>query len=371
MASEEDNIRTWSLKLIIIGQPSVGKTSLRRAYLGERFRVNYIATIGADFSFKKIELPRDSINTSIWDLAGQSETFANIHPQYYKGSAGALVVFDVSNRETFESVDDWIEKYQSLTGETKNPVLIVGNKIDLVKDGSNSITVEEQEELVEELRQKYNHKFPILTSRTSAKTGREINESFTKLVTRIVDWQKEKIDADEPANERNINEYIPTSYLLTFHDMYGPKILVRSTNLPDIQSDKEFSSAIKISSILDFDDVIKFAQVTGSTPWTDPEGIFYYIAFTMDNENARGGKSLFIVGFVIKRELRELISQSQHIIDGIRHSAMNEIIRILVSGDLDLTSEKSVEIDDANKQKVKEVLNDLRKKTFEMIKSKI
>lgn len=368
-SSSIDDIRTWSLKLIIIGQPSVGKTSLRRAYLGEKFRINYIATIGADFSFKQINLGKDHINTSIWDLAGQEETFANIHPQYYKGSAGALVVYDVTNYESFESVGDWIEKYQSLTGEHKCPILVVGNKIDLLAK-LGGVSEEEQEEMVQSLRERFNHNFPILSSRTSAKTGSEINESFRILVSNIVDWQKTKVETKEDST-KDMEEFILSSYLLTFHDMYGPKILVRSISGNEPQTDKEFASAIKISSILDFDDVIKFAQVTGTTPWTDPEGMFYYIAFTIDNKNARGGKSLFICGFVVRRDIREIISQSQHIIDGILHSAMNDLVRILVADNLDLTSDQSIELNAKYKEKIRDVLLQLKEKIFAIIKNKV
>ncbi|MHA2503455.1 MAG: Rab family GTPase [Candidatus Kariarchaeaceae archaeon] len=367
--SQDSHTRVWSLKLIIIGQPSVGKTSLRRAYLGEKFRVNYIATIGADFSFKQIDLDDDQINTSIWDLAGQEETFANIHPQYYRGSAGALVVFDTTNKTSFDSVPEWISKYQSLTGEQKCPILIVGNKVDLIAQGHAGISEEEQEELVQGLRDKYQNRFPILSSRTSAKTGKEINESFRTLVSKIVDWQKKRI-SPSAAEEKRGDDYIATAYMLTFHDMYGPRILVRSGE-DQVDSDKEFASAIKISSILDFDDVIKFAQVTGSTPWNAPEGMFYYIAFTVDNPKARGGKSLFIAGFVGRRDIREFLSQSQHIIDGILHSTMNEIVRILVTHNLDLTSEESAPPPQQLSDEMSTVLNELQAKVFDIIKPKL
>ena len=135
------------------------------------------------------------------------------------------------------------------------------------------------------MSQKYNNRFPILSSRTSAKTGKEINESFRLLVSKIVDWQKKRISLNR-LKENQEGDYISTAYMLTFHDMYGPRILVRSGEV-NVDKDKEFASAIKISSILDFDDVIKFAQVTGSTPWIAPEGMLYYIAFTVDNAKAR------------------------------------------------------------------------------------
>lgn len=364
--------RSWSLKIIIIGEPSVGKTSLRRAYLGEKFRTNYIATIGADFSFKQIRINDDQINTSIWDLAGQKETFRNVHPQYYRGSAGALVVYDVTDPISFNSVTDWLEKYHSLTGESsKCPVLIVGNKIDLLAHQSGT-SEEEQEELIHQLREKYDNKFPILSARTSAKTGEAINNSFEKLVKEILSWQKQKMDEPVDDSQIQLDEYVTASYLLAFHDAFGPKILTKdpAPEAPGAYGDQEFGSAIKIASILDFQDVVDNAKVTGTTPWMEPQGTLYYIGFTIDNPEARGKKSLFIIGIVAKRDLREIMSQHQNIIDGFLHNTMNEFVRLIKENKADLTSQAS---NLTSQQPLLEEFNDqlavLRGQIFNTIKS--
>lgn len=362
--------RTWSLKIIIIGQPSVGKTSLRRAYLGDKFRISYISTIGADFSFKAISLGNDQINTSIWDLAGQ-ETFQNVHPQYYRGSAGALVVYDVTKEETFNKVEEWIDKYQALTGEHKCPILVVGNKIDLMEEGHPGISEERQEELIKLLLKKHGNRFPILSARTSAKTGRDINECFALLVKEIIDWQRNRVQATTTSTELQVDDYLPASYVLTFHDTEGPRIIVRDPIVDRRYSDQEFASTIKITSTLDFGDVVENAQVTGSTPWTYPKGTFYYIAFAIQNPSARGGQSLFIIGFIANRDLREIIAQSQHIVDGHLHAVLNEFVRIVQERQLDLTSEESGELQPETKKAITNLLSKIRQDIFNTIKSSL
>lgn len=118
-----------TFKLVLVGDPMVGKTSLRRRYLGEGFSYNYLMTIGADFGIKRIG------NTifQIWDLAGQ-ENFEVVREGYYNGANGALVVFDVTRPQTYENIPRWIDEVVKNVGKVI-PFILVGNKVDLRKEG--------------------------------------------------------------------------------------------------------------------------------------------------------------------------------------------------------------------------------------------
>ena len=108
----------------------MGKTSLRRSYIGESFEANYMSTLSCDFSHFSIKLDNTTIVASLWDLAGQSE-YRKIHPMYYKGSMGAIFVYDRTDLESVESIDTWLSDFFKHNSFTGNPILILGNKSDL------------------------------------------------------------------------------------------------------------------------------------------------------------------------------------------------------------------------------------------------
>ena len=162
---------TWTLKLVILGEPSVGKTSLRRSYLGEKFDTNYLSTIGADFSYKQIEIEEGKVNIAIWDLAGQI-LFRNVSPQYFRGAAGAMVVYDVTQEESYARVTDWVQKYVTQSDISNGPVLIIGNKTDLLSDEDEQKSSEQQIELTVKLKNDFPNVTQFMSIRTAAKSGR-------------------------------------------------------------------------------------------------------------------------------------------------------------------------------------------------------
>ena len=119
----------YLLKYIIIGDSSVGKSNILLRYSQDKFNDEYQTTIGVEFGAKNIELDKKIYRIQIWDTAGQ-ENFRSITRAYYKNSVCAFVVYDISNRESFNNAQTWIEDCKSQSPKTVFLVL-VGNKCDL------------------------------------------------------------------------------------------------------------------------------------------------------------------------------------------------------------------------------------------------
>jgi Ras-related protein Rab-2A len=166
---------TYLFKFIIIGDSSVGKSSLLLKFIEKRFKTDHDITIGVEFGVKTIELKDKSlIKLQIWDTAGQ-EHFKSIIRVYYRGAIGALLVYDISNRDTFDHVISWIKEVKNYS----NPnilFILVGNKIDLI---NRQVSYEEGLAFAD----KYN----MLFIETSAKTSHNIDNSFNTLAQHIYD----------------------------------------------------------------------------------------------------------------------------------------------------------------------------------------
>ena len=119
------------LKVILAGEAAVGKTSLRRSYIGESFITNHLETIGADFASMPKEIKDLSVLFQIWDIAGQ-DVFEKVRMMYYRGSMGALMVFDATKTSTLKSLDGWIKELEEGSERGIVPFSILGNKMDLI-----------------------------------------------------------------------------------------------------------------------------------------------------------------------------------------------------------------------------------------------
>ena len=166
MVSSDEGNFDYSFKYIIIGDAYVGKSNLLLRYAHGEFKPDYQLTIGLEFAAKNVKIRDKTYRIQIWDTAG-SENFRSITRNYYKSSVCALVVYDISNRESFNHIGTWIEECKNQTAKTIFFVL-VGNKSDL-KD-KRQVETEEGQELAE----KYG--FPFYEA--SAKTGYNVNEIF-------------------------------------------------------------------------------------------------------------------------------------------------------------------------------------------------
>lgn len=165
-----------SFKILLLGDSSVGKTSLLIRYIDGFFGDSHIATIGIDYKVKFVQLNDKKIKVDLWDTAGQ-ERFRALAKNYFKGANGYIFVFDITNRKSFESVKKWVSEAQTMAVVKNYQMFIVGNKCDC--DDERTVKINE----IEELANKYNAKF----LETSAKDNINVDELFTTLITDLSD----------------------------------------------------------------------------------------------------------------------------------------------------------------------------------------
>jgi len=187
---------TLMFKIALIGDAAVGKTSIRRKYLGKGFISSHIATIGVDFAQKTVRVEDQPVHLVIWDLAGQ-DGYDKIRKHYYQGCSALILVYDITNRTSFENASAWlVESYKHI--EEIPPIAVLANKADL-RTPDNALGLVSHEEgasFTKALCEKLD--VPTIFFETSAKNGENIQESFTEL-TRILiaryqteQWKKNK-----------------------------------------------------------------------------------------------------------------------------------------------------------------------------------
>ena len=154
-------------------------------------------TIGADFSAKAVTVIVDkqqyNLMLQIWDLAGQPR-FDSIRSIYYSGAKGALMMFDITRRETFDNVSKWLfELKKNLEEPLPVPLILIGNKFDLRDQIETDLTLKEGQTLANVLPKHYcDNQFDIPYIETSAKTGHNVELVFQKLAEGIIQFAKEK-----------------------------------------------------------------------------------------------------------------------------------------------------------------------------------
>ncbi|XP_043823097.1 ras-related protein Rab-18 isoform X2 [Dromiciops gliroides] len=124
---DEDVLTT--LKILIIGESGVGKSSLLLRFTDDTFDPELAATIGVDFKVKTISVDGNKAKLAIWDTAGQ-ERFRTLTPSYYRGAQGVILVYDVTRRDTFVKLDNWLNELETYCTRNDIVKMLVGNKID-------------------------------------------------------------------------------------------------------------------------------------------------------------------------------------------------------------------------------------------------
>lgn len=185
MKSQEKSDKIdYTFKILTIGESEVGKTCILLRYTDNKFSKHHLTTIGIDFKTKIINYYTNKIKLYIWDTAGQ-ERFRNIAQQYYNGADGIFLVFDVTERATFEKVTEWMKQILSYNTKERVGIILLGNKVDSDK---RVVTTEEGNNLAKE--------FDIKYFETSALTNYNIDESFNCMVDEIVKKKKIAVKPD-------------------------------------------------------------------------------------------------------------------------------------------------------------------------------
>ena len=164
-------------KLLIIGDSGVGKSSLLLRFSDNTFSQNYITTIGVDFKIRTIDIDGMRIKLQIWDTAGQ-ERFRTITSTYYRGTHGVIVVYDVTNGETFSNVKRWLSEIDANCDSVQR--ILVGNKCE---DRENRVVLEEDaRRLATAIKVEYYE--------TSAKDNLNVQEMFNAITRQVLDFKR-------------------------------------------------------------------------------------------------------------------------------------------------------------------------------------
>ena len=161
-------------KVLILGDSSVGKTCFLLKYTDKVFNEVYMSTIGLDYRLKTLTLKcGKKVKLQIWDTAGQ-DRFRTITKNYYKGAHGIILIYDVTNTDTYDNVENWISQIK----EEASPnvvIYLVGNKVDM--EDKRKVTTEEGQKVADE------NNLPFIE--TSAKSDINVNETFDNLVEKM------------------------------------------------------------------------------------------------------------------------------------------------------------------------------------------
>lgn len=185
-----------TFKLILVGDGQVGKTSIRRRYMGRSFRINYLATLGCDWASRTASYQDKKLVLTIWDLAGQ-DMFKGMRSTFYYGTSFLISVFDVTNPLSLSSVRSWVSEAFEYCSDTILGITIIGNKIDLTD--LKSVTDDDVRSLIADLKKEYN--IPIFLKYTSALTGENIEQVFHDISDSLMSQLfKEDLSRSQPSS---------------------------------------------------------------------------------------------------------------------------------------------------------------------------
>ncbi|XVF28955.1 hypothetical protein REPUB_Repub15cG0077200 [Reevesia pubescens] len=143
--SDDEGVEEYLFKIVIIGDSAVGKSNLLSRYARNEFNAHSKATIGVEFQTQSVEIDGKEVKAQIWDTAGQ-ERFRAVTSAYYRGAFGALLVYDISRKATFDNVARWLDELNSHS-DTTVARMLVGNKCDL--ENIREVSLEEGKSLAE------------------------------------------------------------------------------------------------------------------------------------------------------------------------------------------------------------------------------
>jgi Ras-related protein Rab-2A len=163
----------YLFKYIVIGQSGVGKSCLLLQFTDKRFHTEHDLTIGVEFGARMVTIDGKAMKLQIWDTAGQ-ENFKAITRSYYRGAHGALLVYDITRRETFDHLKDWLREVHEHSNK-EIVIMLIGNKCDL--ESKRAVSTEEGKRFAEENK--------LYFMETSAKTAHNVEEAFLATARKI------------------------------------------------------------------------------------------------------------------------------------------------------------------------------------------
>ncbi|EJW81078.1 member Ras oncogene family RAB18A [Wuchereria bancrofti] len=171
---DDEGVAITTLKILIIGESGVGKSSLMLRFVDDTFDPEIAATIGVDFRVTTMMVDQNRVKLAIWDTAGQ-ERFRTLTPSYYRGAQGVICVYDVSNRQTFERLSHWMNEVDTYSTKTDAVKMLIGNKIDI---SNREVTREEGLQFAKKHR--------MLFIEASAKTREGVQCAFEELIEKVL-----------------------------------------------------------------------------------------------------------------------------------------------------------------------------------------
>ena len=181
----EDENYEMMFKVVLVGDSFVGKTNIMSKYIKNEFHEDSKATVGVEFGSKQFTVEGHSIKAQIWDTAGQ-ERYKAITSAYYKGAKGAFIVYDITRKQSFDSVEKWVNDVTAVA-DKKITIILIGNKCDL----------EDQRQITKEQGEEKANKLEIAFLETSALSGENLDKAFDKMMNEVYKKCHEEMLADD------------------------------------------------------------------------------------------------------------------------------------------------------------------------------
>ncbi len=179
---EKQKERLYEIKIVLLGDPAVGKSSIVQRFCSDKFEDKYKTTIGGAYLQKEVKLKNgDTLKLHIWDTGGQ-EKFRSLAGLYYKDAVAAILVYDLTNPETLDSLDYWVNELNQNVDNNNFMISVAGNKSDLPNE-DKKITYNQGKNFCKE-------KDISIFYETSAKTGVGVKELFTSLAQKVYEVQR-------------------------------------------------------------------------------------------------------------------------------------------------------------------------------------
>ncbi|XP_059643906.1 ras-related protein RABA6b [Cornus florida] len=219
MADSFEDECDYLFKAVLIGDSAVGKSNLLSRFARDEFLLDSKPTIGVEFAYRNIKVGDKIVKAQIWDTAGQ-ERFRAITSSYYRGALGALLVYDITRRATFENLKKWLHELREF-GSPDMVIVLVGNKSDLSQ--SRQVAIEDGQSLAQ--------LEGLCFMETSAKENLNVEEAYLQMITRIHEITSQKCLEAKSTNSNGQNSSSSTV-------LHGGKLII---NVDEVSATKQIS----------------------------------------------------------------------------------------------------------------------------------